>query len=75
MFKMTLNVPEKLKRALERRAVEEGLSEAAIIRRALERELGQVPAPAPRLPLFAIDLEDPGLAERVDELLEGFGET
>jgi hypothetical protein len=75
MFKTTLYIPEDLKRALERRAVEEGLSEAALVRRALQNELGDSPAPRPRVPLFDIDLGDPDLAERVDELLEGFGES
>lgn len=75
MLKTTLYIPEELKRALERRAVEEGVSEAALIRRALQQEVGDAPPPRPRVPLFDVDLGDPGLAERVDELLEGFGES
>jgi len=75
MFKTTLYLPEELKKALERRAVEEGVSEAALIRRALQREIGETAPPRPRVPLFSVDLGDPGVAERVDELLEGFGES
>jgi hypothetical protein len=75
MFKTTLYIPEALKEALERRAVEEGLSEAALIRRALVAELGETEPPRPRLPLFPDELDDPTLSERVDELLEGFGES
>ena len=75
MFKTTLYLPDELKEALERRAAEERVSEAALVRRALEHELGETTPPRPRLPLVDIDLGDPSLAERVDELLEGFGES
>jgi plasmid stability protein len=75
MFKTTLYLPEELKKALERRAAEEGLSEAALIRRALQQEVGDASPVRPRVPLFEVDLGDPNLAERVDELLEGFGES
>jgi len=74
MFKTTLYLPEELKEALERRAAEESVSAAALVRRALERELGETAPQRPRLPLIEADLGDPSLAERVDELLEGFGE-
>ena len=75
MKKTTLYLPESLKESLERRAAEEGLSEAELIRRALQREVGESAPPRPRIPLFQEGLGDPAAAERVDELLAGFGES
>ena len=75
MKKTTLYLPDSLKQALVRRAAEEGVSEAALSRRALQREVGDSAPPRPRVPLIAEGLGDPTLAERVDELLEGFGES
>jgi len=74
MVKTTVYLPQDLKRSLERRAAEEGLSEAELIRRALDREVGDSTPPQPRIPLVAQGLGDPTLSERVDELLRGFGE-
>lgn len=74
MVKTTLYLPEELKHALERLAAEERISEAEIVRRALRREVGDLSPPEPRVPLVARELGDPTLAERVDQLLEGFGE-
>lgn len=74
MVKTTLYLPEELKLALERLAAEERISEAEIVRRALRREVGDSRPPRPCVPLVDRELGDPTLAERVDELLEGFGE-
>ena len=73
MLKTTIYLPERLKRRLRRAASREGASEAALIRRAIERLVDDVAAaPKPRLPLF--ESGDPRLAERVDEALAaGFG--
>jgi hypothetical protein len=73
MRKTTLYLPEELKRALERAASNQGSSEATFVRRALEQAIGEAQPPRPRLPLFASGR--PTLAERVDEGLDGFGET
>lgn len=72
MVKTTIYLPEPLKRDLERAARAEGLSEAELIRTAIETLLiGRAPR-RPKLPLFSSG--QPGLAERVDEELTGFGE-
>ena len=73
MRKTTLYLPDELKRAVERAAKTEGTSEASFLRRALERAVEEAPAPKPRLPLFSSG--KPRLAERVDEALDGFGES
>jgi len=74
MRRVTVNVPEELKAALERTAAARGTSEAAVLRGALIAatvEHAQA-HPRPRLPLF--DSGDPTLAERVDDVLAaGFG--
>ena len=62
MVKTTLYLPESLKESLERRAAEEGLSEAALIRRALRREVGDSTPPRPRIPLVSKGLGDPTVA-------------
>jgi len=74
MVKTTVYLPQDLKQSLERRAAEEGLSEAELIRRALDREVGHHSPPQPRIPLVAQGLGDPTVSERVDELLGSFGE-
>jgi len=71
MKKTTLYLPDALKRALERVARARGCSEADVVREAL-RTLAQEELVQPKLPLF--ESGDPDLAERVDELLAGFGE-
>lgn len=72
MVKTTVYLPGPLKRQLEAQAQRSGLSEAQLIRGAIERMLQESPSPSPRLPLFASG--DPELAERVEEALAGFGE-
>ncbi len=73
MQKTTVYLPEELKRSLERVAVRRGISEAELIRDALRAATLEAAPPKPRLPLFESGVPD--LAERVDEVLEGFGET
>ncbi|MCU0313971.1 MAG: ribbon-helix-helix domain-containing protein [Solirubrobacteraceae bacterium] len=71
MRRTTVYLPDELKLALERTARATGRSEADVIREGVERVTAGT-APHPALPLF--DSGDPTLAERADELLEGFGE-
>jgi len=72
MRRTTVYLPDDLKAALERTAVEQGTSEAQVVRSALIAATAGQLHPAPRLPLF--DSGDPTLAERVDdELAAGFG--
>jgi hypothetical protein len=73
VVRTTVHLPRQLRAALERRAVQEGLSEAELIRRALRHEVGDSDRPCPRLPLVTSGLGDPTLAERVDDLLGGLG--
>lgn len=70
MVKTTLYLPDELKRAVEDEAVRRGVAEAEVIRDVLTQGL---PArrPQPQGGLFAG--REP-IADRVDELLEGFGE-
>lgn len=69
MEKTTVYLPKALKVRVAATAQARGTSEAAVIRDALDLYTDR---PRPRLPLFSSG--DPTLAERVDELLEGFGE-
>jgi len=73
MEKTTVYLPEDLKAALERVAREEGRSEAEILREALRARVGARPWTRPRIPLTGKGLGDPTLAERAEELLDGFG--
>lgn len=73
MRRTTVYLPDELKTTLERAARASGRSEAELIREGVEQVTRKADAPKPRLPLF--DSGDPTLAERADELLEGFGET
>ena len=72
MRKTTVYLPDELKLALERAALASGRSEAELIREGVEYVASRAERPRPRLPLF--DSGDPTLAERVDELLDGYGE-
>lgn len=69
MVKTTLYLPDDLKAELTRAAARRGESEAEVIRQALRREL-HASRPRPRGALFT---GTESIAERVDELLEGFG--
>jgi hypothetical protein len=72
MVKTTVYIPEQVKRRLSKLALQQGRSEAQLIREALERLVDEAPRPRPTLPLFSSG--DPTLAARFDELMEGFGE-
>jgi len=74
MKKTTVYLPEALKASLEKMAAEEDRSEAEIIRAAIEVAVAGRERPKPKIPLFSEGLGDPTAAERVDELLAGFGE-
>lgn len=73
MRKTTLYLPDDLKASLEGLASEEGRSEADLIREGIRHVVEQRRRARPRVPLVADGLGDPTAAERVDELLEGFG--
>jgi Arc/MetJ-type ribon-helix-helix transcriptional regulator len=72
MEKTTVYLPDDLKRALRRAARSSGRSEAELIREGIGLVTGTHRIAEPRLPLF--ESGQPDLAERVDELLDGFGE-
>jgi hypothetical protein len=74
MKKTTLYLPDDLKDRIERIAERDDLSEADVIRGAIVTGLSGRQPPAPKIPLFSKELKDPRLAERVDELLDGFGQ-
>ncbi len=67
----TIYLPDDLKGTLARAARDEKRTEADLIREGIERLL-QSRHPQPRVPLFTSG--QPDLAEKVDELLAGFGE-
>lgn len=73
MRKTTVYLPDALKARLERAARERKLSEAEVIRTAIEQFTSAQARPRPTLPLFE-SIGDPKLADRVDEALRGFGE-
>lgn len=66
-------LPDGLKQSVERVAEERRMSEAEVIRTALE-EYTAKQRPRPRLPLFHGRGMPPDLAARDEEYLEGFGE-
>jgi hypothetical protein len=71
MEKTTVYLEESVKRRLGRMARDRGVSEASLIRTALERLLDDS-SPRPTLPLFHSG--DPILPDQVDHLLrDGFG--
>ena len=73
MHKTTVYLPAELKKAVQRMAKETRLSEAELIRQAIGEKVAQRARPRPRVPLGEQGLGDPTAAERVDDLLEGFG--
>ena len=74
MMKTTVYLPDELKLEVARVARSEGISEAEVIRRAVESWTARIPRQRPRGGL--LHLGDPTLAERVDEVLaEGFGDV
>lgn len=72
--KTTIYLPDRLKRNVERVAREERRSEADVIRDAVESAIADRQPPAPRIPLGPYSLGAPDIAERAEELLDGFGE-
>ncbi len=73
MKKTTVYLPDELKAALERVAATEGRSEADLIRAAVREKVAALSRPRPRVPLWPSGFGDATIAERVDELLDGFG--
>ena len=73
MVKTTVYLPDELKASLSRVASERAISEAELIREALSDKVAAATAARPRVALFADGLGDESVAERVDELLAGFG--
>lgn len=73
MEKTTVYLPADLKRALERAAQAEGRSEAELIREGVAAVARRHAIREPMLPLFASERGD--VASRVDELMDGFGDT
>jgi predicted transcriptional regulator len=71
MQKTTVYLPEELKAALERKAAEERRSEAEIIREAIADKVAKRRI-VPRIPISPAGLSEVNVAERVDELLDGF---
>ncbi|CAN5198429.1 hypothetical protein BH23ACT9_BH23ACT9_00410 [soil metagenome] len=67
MTKTTVYLTDDLKAGIEREARRQGLSEAEVIRRAIT---AAITAPRPR----AAIIEGAPFADRIDELLEGFGQ-
>jgi hypothetical protein len=65
MVKTTIYLPRELKRSLERAA--------EFVREAIRAAVSRRRRPRPRVPLAHRGLGDPTVAERVDELLRGFG--
>ena len=72
MEKTTVYLTESQKRALEIVARQSGRSEAELIREGIDLVTTARRVAEPTLPLF--DSGDGTLSERVDELMEGFGE-
>lgn len=73
MNKTTVYIPGELKHALTQTAISRGCSEAELIREALRELTARAAPPRPRLPLFKSG--KPRLAEKVEEALDGFGES
>jgi len=67
MTKTTIYLPDDLKAAVEREAASSGLSEAEVIRRAIRAAFDR---PRPRAGIITGE----PIADRVDDLLTGFGE-
>lgn len=69
----TVYLPEALKARLARAARQRNVSEAELMRTAIDEFTRTSARPQPTLPLFD-SIGDPDLAERVDAILaEGFG--
>jgi hypothetical protein len=75
MIKTTVYLPHDLKAWLRQMSDKEGCSEAEIIREAIRAAVERRRRARPRVPLTDKGLGDPSIAERVDELMEGFGRS
>lgn len=75
MGKKTVYMPLDPKESLEPMARETGTSEAELVRQAESEEVAREDRPPPRVPIRSQGIGDPTAAERVDELLTGFGRT
>jgi predicted transcriptional regulator len=73
MRKMTISLPDELKKRLEAVARSTGRSETAVIRDAISGATRGAAAPSPRVPLMERGLGDATIAENVEELLERLG--
>ncbi len=73
MEKTTVYLPADLKRALELTARIEGRSEADLIREGVATVTERHAVREPHAPLF--NSADPDFASRVDEFMEGFGDS
>lgn len=69
MEKTTVYLPPDLKAAVKRAATSRGVSEAEVIRESIRAEVAP-DKPKPRAALFS---SGEPMADRVDELLDGFG--
>jgi plasmid stability protein len=78
MVKTTLYLPDELKHELERVARRRGISEAELYRQALQAAVADEGVPVPETGFLDSGRKpgEPGMARRVDELLDetGFGE-
>jgi hypothetical protein len=73
MDKTTVYLTPELRRALRETARQRQTSEAALIREGIAAVTARGAEPRPQVPLF--ESGDAPLAERVDEVLEGFGKA
>jgi Arc/MetJ-type ribon-helix-helix transcriptional regulator len=71
--KTTIYLPDELKHDIERVAQRERRREADVIREALQTAMDDHRYPDPRIPLGPYVLGAPDIAERAEELLDGFG--
>jgi len=71
--KTTIYLPPELKRDVERVAKNERRTEADVIRDAVASSIAERREPEPRIPLVPYGLGAPDVAERAEELLDGFG--
>ncbi len=74
MKKTTIYLPDELKQRIESVARVEQRSEADVIRDAIADAMRAHDTSAPRIPLTGRGLGDPSIAERVDQLLDRFGQ-
>ena len=70
----TIYLPDDMKAAIEREAARRGVTEAEIIRSAVEADLATAQRPKPTLPVFPEGLGD-DIAGRTEELLESYGQN